>query len=118
MLNQSRWFNEVNEISGCLVYHNGVFLQYLEGPEDRVLRLYARIEKDSRHTDVQILSSGHIYAREFDEWTMAYCNRQGYLDQIKYLKFLTSSDKEISEFSDIPNPKTKRFWMDVKKILY
>mgnify|MGYP000202484721 FL=1 len=55
ILKRARRFNIDNEITGCLVYHKGLFIQYLEGNKNIVLELYSRIEKDVRHTDVTLL---------------------------------------------------------------
>jgi hypothetical protein len=72
ILDVSRRFNEDNEITGCLLFHNNSFVQILEGEENVVRQLYSRIEKDKRHFEVELLSSGIKGERFFDDWTMAY----------------------------------------------
>jgi len=61
-------------ISGILVYSGGRFLQVLEGEADAVESLFARIERDDRHTDVVAIYKEPIEERLFGEWSMRLCN--------------------------------------------
>ena len=63
--------NTESDITGCLCYGAGCFLQVLEGTTHNVEETYARIKRDSRHTDVKTLISRAISARSFPEWSMA-----------------------------------------------
>ena len=66
--------NRRDGISGLLVYDAGSFLQVFEGPTDAVEALIRRIEKDSRHTDIVVLSAGPIEERYFEGWGMDRAN--------------------------------------------
>lgn len=72
LLSQCRVLNESKGISGLLLYRSGRFVQFLEGPEAEVRALYAKIERDPRHTSPRILNEGHPSHRQFGDWTMAY----------------------------------------------
>lgn len=72
LLTQARAANERAGITGMLLYRNGRFIQFLEGPEDAVRDLLARIAADSRHTDLRVLVDGRPSTRQFAEWTMGY----------------------------------------------
>lgn len=72
LLAHSRAANEQADITGMLLYRNGRFIQYLEGPEQAVRALLARISVDTRHTDVRVLVDTRPPARQFTEWTMGY----------------------------------------------
>ncbi|WP_439592955.1 BLUF domain-containing protein [Microbacterium sp.] len=72
LLEQSRRDNGARGITGLLLYRNGRFIQFLEGPEAEVRSLLATIEKDPRHTGVRVLNDGHPQRRQFADWTMAY----------------------------------------------
>ena len=72
LLAQSRTANERVDITGMLLYRNGRFIQFLEGPEGAVRDLLDRISSDSRHTDLRLLVDGRPSARQFAEWTMGY----------------------------------------------
>lgn len=117
MLEHARDFNSRNKITGCLLYYHGAFLQYLEGDQSTVLKLFERIKEDDRHSQVILLSSSHIYSREFDTWSMAYENFLGANHQLEYLKLLISSYMEVPKTAISPNPTSKRFWTTAKKLL-
>jgi hypothetical protein len=55
-----------------LLYHNGTFLQVLEGPQDAVLGLVERIEKDPRNSNIDRMFEEEAPARMFSDWSMAY----------------------------------------------
>ena len=52
----------------------GSFLPVFEGPTEAVVALIRRIEKDSRHTDIVVLSAGPIEGRYFEGWGMDRAN--------------------------------------------
>lgn len=73
LLLKARSKNEGDEITGLLLYHEGSFLQILEGDEDAVKATVARIETDDRHDDVRLIFRGEIDQRSFGEWRMGFC---------------------------------------------
>ncbi|UZO79476.1 BLUF domain-containing protein [Aquimarina sp. ERC-38] len=70
-------YNKENNITGCLVFHDNVFFQIMEGPKDRVLQLYENIKKDSRHKDVQLIGQQISTERIFGDWELAVVSDQG-----------------------------------------
>lgn len=72
ILEQARWFNEANGITGALVYGEDHFTQVLEGEETVVQRLYERIARDARHQAVRKVADKAIAARTFPNWSMAF----------------------------------------------
>lgn len=74
ILRVSRENNEVKDITGMLLYKGGNFMQVLEGPDDAVETLFARIATDRRHKDVQVISREQIQKRQFPSWEMAFQN--------------------------------------------
>ena len=58
------------EITGVLLEYNNYFLQYLEGPEYNVLRLYDIIKRDNRHSNIQLIQTKDIQERIFSDWSM------------------------------------------------
>ena len=72
ILEQSRTNNIERDITGMLLYHAGTFLQVLEGDEDDVLDIYARIQDDDRHTGILILDEREIEKREFPDFVMGF----------------------------------------------
>jgi hypothetical protein len=72
ILNTAREKNSQSNITGMLLYRDGTFLQALEGEPDAVDALYARIARDSRHTNITVIHRGQIYARSFTQWAMGF----------------------------------------------
>ncbi len=70
ILSVSRSLNERDGLTGALLCRADVYLQLLEGPPDKVEATFARIRKDDRHLDAQILLSGPIDTRLFPDWAM------------------------------------------------
>ncbi|MBK8783991.1 MAG: BLUF domain-containing protein [Anaerolineales bacterium] len=78
ILRVSRRNNEVGPVTGLLLYLDGNFMQVLEGPEEAVMDIFGKIEKDIRHTNIIVILKDPIAEREFSEWSMAFLN----LDEI------------------------------------
>lgn len=72
ILDVSRHNNIALGVTGILMYHDGTFLQILEGDELSVQKLYARISLDDRHRGLQKLPEHNVDARLFPDWTMAF----------------------------------------------
>lgn len=62
------------------------FLQWIEGTEDAVGAVYARIAADTRHRNLQVLYHGPVRARRFPEWDMA-------IEVVDELTFLVVTDE-------------------------
>lgn len=58
-------------VTGCLIYHEGSIIQYLEGPKTSLDFIYPSIADDRRHQHVQLLCNEMIESRAFRDWTMA-----------------------------------------------
>ena len=117
MLEKARIHNRKLGITGCLLYYNGEFIQYLEGNQIKVLELYDKIKKDKRHTDIELISYGERDHREFEKWEMAYEDFFGENDQITYLKLLVSTYFDDPEKQANLHPASKPFWSTVSKLL-
>jgi hypothetical protein len=72
ILHQARTANAADGITGLLLYHNGHFVQALEGPEEAVRDLYDRIRRDPRHRDVATIFEQVIDRRDFPDWSMGF----------------------------------------------
>lgn len=62
--------NEQREITGCLHYTDGFFLQYIEGPELNINETIQNIKEDSRHNIFYSASNDHLPTRCFPTWFM------------------------------------------------
>ena len=72
LLALSRRNNSTEGISGILVYHQGSFLQVLEGPENAVKETLKRIKSDPRHCNFRLLLEDHVEEPEYEEWSMGF----------------------------------------------
>lgn len=73
LLEQARTWNEAHGLTGLLCYGNdGHFVQVLEGHASEVHDLYAKIQQDKRHHNVQLLSDRATGSRWFTDWQMAF----------------------------------------------
>lgn len=72
LLTTIRLRNKQLNITGVLIYLEGVFIQVLEGDKDAVLGVLESIKRDSRHEEVTVFYEADLSGRVFDEWHMAY----------------------------------------------
>ncbi|MEM7323479.1 MAG: BLUF domain-containing protein [Actinomycetota bacterium] len=72
LLTKARVANAARNVSGLLLYHQGSFLQVLEGEKSVVEALYRKIGEDPRHTDKVLLFRREDVERCFDQWTMGF----------------------------------------------
>ena len=116
ILKKSREYNSKNDITGCLLFHNDIFLQLLEGEEGAVKEIFAIIEKDTRHLIFNFLSEGNIETRTFKNWSMAYHEfNNAQVDQLHNLIFVD----DFLSFADlVENPThANRIFFDLAKHL-
>jgi hypothetical protein len=62
-------------ITGLMLYDEGRFYQWLEGPEENVVSLMRAIKADKRHTDIEIISNKMAASRQFGDWRMRLATR-------------------------------------------
>ena len=72
ILIKSRSNNRKNGLVGVLYFGDGCFFQCLEGTEDAVFTLMAKLSTDPRHKDIKIISQKKIDSLTFAEWSMKY----------------------------------------------
>jgi hypothetical protein len=72
---QSR--NRTEGVTGLLVYDQGRFLQWLEGPPEGLGRIWQSIREDRRHTAVALVGQSTIPMRLFGRSPMALGKRRG-----------------------------------------
>ncbi len=72
LLSKARTKNSSLNVTGMLLYHEGSFLQVLEGDKAVVETLYATIAEDPRHANAMLLFKNEATERSFDQWTMGF----------------------------------------------
>ena len=70
LLTDVRQRNKETGITGVLLYNDGNFMQYFEGPAPAVDTIFARIKASSQHKDIIELMREPIAQRLFPSWYM------------------------------------------------
>jgi hypothetical protein len=94
LLKEARLTNTSRNITGLLLHRDRSFYQVLEGSEDVVRETFEGIEKDERHTAIDVLFEGAVEEREFPDWQMGFLNLDGVdIAALRgYSDFLTRED--------------------------
>lgn len=77
LLELSRERNARLGITGLLMHREGSYFQILEGEEEEVRALFAKIEADGRHDRVEVVTEGPSGSRDFSDWQMAFIELDG-----------------------------------------
>ncbi len=72
LLTKSRARNHQEAVTGVLLYCDGTFHQYIEGPREGLDRVYAAILRDPLHHHIFEMLREPIETREFAHWSMGY----------------------------------------------
>ena len=72
ILTKSRENNLKRNVTGVLLYSEGIFMQVLEGEEDDVTLIYDAIIRDERHKNIIQLIDGLQEQCVFPEWSMGF----------------------------------------------
>jgi hypothetical protein len=72
LLIQCQTNNLAQGITGMLLYGNETFLQAIEGEDAVIEALLDKINRDSRHSNIQVLSRKKIERRQYADWTMGF----------------------------------------------
>ena len=75
--------NEMFGVSGFLIYVDGSFLQWLEGPPEGLNTVFGRISSDPRHHQVSKVFHGSLGQRYFSQWSMAYISQANLSDEMR-----------------------------------
>ena len=116
ILRKSQSKNAAEEITGCLVFNEGYFVQLLEGEKDTVKKRLDVIELDKRHDTIDILSEGESPERLFEDWTMAYLKLPDEVET-KLENQVKSDLKALEEAPENVNFTSKVFWYNVHALL-
>lgn len=72
---QAETRNRAESITGLLVYDQGRFFQWLEGPSEALSRVFESIRSDPRHCQVEVTREQYIPRRHFGNWHMRVAHR-------------------------------------------
>lgn len=117
ILNTSRAFNKNNDITGCLLYHEGEFIQLLEGEKKTVQDLYSNIVKDKRHKHVKLVVEETVAGRAFENWNMAFHDLSAAPASPIIKSLFVENVMAFSGLVAKPTDATKLFWYMARQIL-
>ncbi|QBA63529.1 BLUF domain-containing protein [Muriicola soli] len=109
-------FNSRFDITGCLVFDQGYFIQILEGEKETINELYKKITKDRRHFQFEILSKGEATDRLFKSWDMGYIFMEDFVVGEKE-EVVKKARKELDTISIKNDFTPKVFWYNVYTLL-
>ncbi|MDY6994672.1 MAG: BLUF domain-containing protein, partial [Pseudomonadota bacterium] len=87
--------NQNEEITGVLLYLNGIFFKIIEGKSECIDRLYKKILADERHTNILCLKSEYnIQDRLFPNWSMKVIDTHETVEILRPIKSLLQTITE------------------------
>lgn len=72
ILTTARRKNLEEQVTGLLLFNEGQFMQYLEGPKTGVIKIFELICKSSVHEQILEVSRQSLTVREYGDWSMAF----------------------------------------------
>ena len=69
-------------VTGLLAFHEGNFIQLLEGKKEEVMNLYRSTERDPRHNDLQIELDAETELRAVPSWNMGFTSSKNFDSRI------------------------------------
>lgn len=116
ILKESKENNSKLDITGCLIYHDKLFFQILEGPKNDILSLVDSIKKDKRNKDLEIIFKGVRSGRTFGEWSMGLI--QGEFNMSETESEFDLMPSEFLALTDIKNPVANKYmWEKARNYL-
>jgi hypothetical protein len=101
ILRVSQRNNDRDALTGALIYDNTTFLQWLEGGEEEIRRVFGRISRDPRHAEIKLLTVRKLEDRWFPDWSMtAAVTQDQALRGLKLVPHLSLSRFDPHEWSD------------------
>lgn len=91
--------NLKNNITGVLIYHNGNFLQVLEGHIETVDYTYEKIRLDGRHKNILKVINIEIEQRIFEDYNFGFTtigSNKEFTELNEYLDWLKNAENEIA----------------------
>ncbi len=100
ILAEARRNNARDDITGVLTFTGGRFVQILEGRNERLEDLLARLAVDHRHRDLKILARRTITHRDFHGWDMVSPRlARSQIDKLNLL--LTQTPADLAAYVDL-----------------
>lgn len=89
ILDHSRAYNPLHEITSALMTDGEMFAHVVEGPAIAVENLYFQIIHDERHADITTLQNVSVHVRLFSLWPIAFI-------RVKDIRFVRTLNAQSS----------------------
>ena len=116
ILDKATEFNKMHSLTGCLVYHNGQFVQTLHGDKKTIFGLFEKIKLDSRHTNVNLVWEGPAEKEVFQGWHMAYYSPDNSLNNDEGIIEFERNLVTLASFYKADSASVRIFWTIVKDL--
>ncbi len=93
--------NDTLNVTGILLFSDGVIFQVLEGERRVVETLYDRIKRDPRHSSIVKMVSRSTDTREFSAWSMGFAEMN--YAHVSELAFLLTKDSLANALPQNPS---------------
>jgi hypothetical protein len=111
LLQSARQRNEQHGLSGVLLYDNGDFMQYIEGPALGLSEIYPRIAASKMHHGIVELLREPLTALRFPQWSMAFRSPSGFgMSDPAQQSDLLSAHRAGGNTSPVAEQMLERFW--------
>lgn len=80
ILTHSWKYNHNSYISGMLINDNKHFMQIIQGPTAAIDKLYERISKDQRHSNIKLIGQELLHTRDCTGWSIGFYDQQEVAD--------------------------------------
>jgi hypothetical protein len=107
ILRKGRANNMRAGITGMLLYHDGSFMQAIEGPTAAVEALEARIARDPHHHGMIGICRRPITERAFSDWSMGFAYLDRELDEEDGIHNLRAESFLAEDFTTSPSTALK-----------
>lgn len=100
--------NKRANITGFLSYHQGHYLEVMEGPNEEINQLVSKILADTRHEDSSVFINKNISTRSFSNWRVSVFDL---VDQTPLFKqFVESYHTEIAALTEQQKTRIQHFY--------
>lgn len=101
--------NNHEQLSGLLIFHRHKFIQLIEGSDNKVDGLFAKIQRDPRHTGIKTLFYQSSPTRVLPTWVMASSSVLLQSTQPSDKEFFVSMDEAQNICRTLPDNMQKIF---------
>lgn len=116
ILDEANEFNKAHSITGCLVYHNGLFVQTLHGEKKVIFNLLKSIKSDNRHSNLNLVWEGPSEKEVFQGWHMAFFSPKNSNKPSEELIDFERNLITLSSFYQADSASVRIFWSIVKDL--